>query len=431
MDTVFSLIKEEEKRQKGTIALIPSENYSSLGVMKAEGSILMAKYAEGYPQRRYYQGNKIIDEVENLATERAKKLFKVPYVNVQPYSGSPANAAVLMAVCKQGDVVSGLKLSAGGHLTHGHPDITFSGKYFKSVQFDVGADGKLDYGKIAALITKTRPKVIFAGTTAYPYRLDFKKFAEIADLVGAFLVADISHIAGLVAGGVHPSPVAHAHIVTTTTHKTLRGPRGAMIMVTKKGLKKDPELGDKIDKAVFPGLQGGPHENVIAAIAVCLGEASDPSFKKYARSIVENSKSLAQGLRKKGIKVFGTQNHLMVADLSEFGGGFQMAYALEKAGIIVNKNTVPHDQNPPFYPSGIRVGTPAVTTRGMGKKDMEKIADWIGRVYFLVKDKKLPAAVGKRSEFVKSFKKWADASGDLAAIKKEVERFTSDFPLFK
>lgn len=431
MDKTFLLIKKEEKRQKETIALIPSENYPSDDVMKAEGSILMAKYAEGYPGRRYYQGNKVIDEVENLAIKRAKKLFGVPHANVQPYSGSPANAAVLFAVVNVNDTVCGLKLSGGGHLTHGHPDITFSGKYFKSVQYDVERNGKLDYEEIASLVKETKPKVIFAGTTAYPFELDFKKFGEIADSVDAYLVADISHIVGLIVAGVHEDPKDYAHVITTTTHKTLRGPRGAMILVTQKGISKNKELPALIDKAVFPGLQGGPHEHTISAISLCLNEASSPSFKKYAKQIVENAKVLAESLRQKGIKVFGTENHLMVCDFSDFGGGAQMAYALEAAGIVVNKNTIPHDPNPPFYPSGIRLGTPAVTTRGMGKKDMEKITDWIFGVYEIIKEWELPQEKKERSEFMKKFKTWVDENSEIKKIREETSDFAKTFPLFK
>lgn len=431
MDEIFSLIKKEEKRQKESITLIPSENYPSQNVLNAEGSILMAKYAEGYPEHRYYQGNRLIDKVESLAIERAKELFDVPYANVQPYSGSPANAAVLFGLMELGDTVCGLKLSGGGHLTHGHPDITFSGKYFKPVQYDVEKDGHLDYGKITALVKKTKPRIIFAGTTAYPFELDFKKFGEIADLVDAYLVADISHIAGLVVGGVHQDPADYAHIITTTTHKTLRGPRGAMILVTDKGLQKNRELPSLIDNAVFPGLQGGPHEHTIAATAVCLNEASKKSFGVYAKGIVKNAKALAGSLQKKGIKIFGTQNHLMVCDFSSFAGGAQMAHALEIAGIIVNKNTIPHDSNPPFYPSGIRIGTPAVTTRGMGEGDMEKIADWIFRVYELVREWKLPEKKEERVGFIKKFRKWADKNSDLGVIKREVVGFAKTFPLYK
>ncbi len=363
--------------------MIPSENYTYSEVRRAVGSVLMHKYSEGYAHRRYYQGNEIIDKVEDLAVENAKKLFGVPYANVQPYSGSPANAAVYFALLRPGDKIMGLKLSGGGHLTHGHPKITFSGKYFQSVQYDVEPDGRIDYAKLERLAKTEKPQLIVAGTTAYPRILDWKKFAEIADGVGAILMADISHIAGLVAGGAHPSPVPYCHVVTTTTHKTLRGPRGAMILVTEKGLKLDEKMGERIDKAVFPGLQGGPHNNTTAGIAIALEKALGKQFKFYAKAIVSNAKTLAEELLKHGFKLAtgGTDNHLMVVDVRPFGiDGKTFAIALEKAGIIVNFNTVPHDPEPPFRPSGIRLGTPAITARGMGKTEMVKIAGWIAAV---------------------------------------------------
>lgn len=379
MDEVFELIKKEQERQKTTIQLIPSENFVSENVLKALGSCLTNKYAEGYPGKRYYQGNKIIDEIESLAIERGKRLLDVPYINVQPYSGSPANMAVLMALLEPGDVVCGLKLSAGGHLTHGHPRVTFSGKFFKSVQYDVEPDGRIDYEKLAKFVIENKPKLIFAGTTAYPFVLDFEKFRKIADRVGAWLVADISHVVGLVVGGVHPSPVPFAHIVTSTTHKSLRGPRGAFIAVTEEGLKKDLELSKKIDRAVFPGVQGGPHENTIAAMAVAFEEAGKPEFKMYTQQIIRNAFVLAEALHRNGFRVFGTENHLMIVDVG-LGRGGEVAEKLEEAGIVVNKNMIPHDEGSPMKPSGIRIGTPAETTRGMKEKDMEKIAEFIKRV---------------------------------------------------
>jgi glycine hydroxymethyltransferase len=379
MDKVFELIEKEEERQKSQIQLIPSENFVSDEVRRALGSCLTNKYAEGYAGRRYYQGNKIIDEIENLAIERGKKLLGVEHLNVQPYSGSPANSAVQMALLEAGDKICGLKLSAGGHLTHGHPKITFSGKYFDSVQYDVEEDGRIDYNKLQQLVLETKPKMIMAGTTAYPYILDWEKFGEIADKVGAWLVADISHIVGLIVAGVHPSPVNFVHVITSTTHKTLRGPRGAFIGVTRKGLDKDSELNKKIDRAVFPGLQGGPHENSIAAMAIAFEEAERPEFKKYGQQIVANAAVLAEALKKKGYKVFGTENHLMVMEIG-LGRGKETAEALEEAGIICNANTVPHDQAGPFKPSGIRLGTPAMTTRGLRENDFEKVAEWINRV---------------------------------------------------
>jgi len=394
-DKVFELIKEEEKRQRETLMMIPSENYASAAVRRAVGSVLMHKYSEGYPGKRYYQGNKIIDEVEELALARAKKLFDVPFANVQALSGAAANAAVYFALLEPGEKIMGMTLSSGGHLTHGHPKITFSGRYFSSVQYTVREDGWLDYEAVEDLAKKEKPKIIVCGYTAYPRIVDFRRFGEIAEKVGAWLLADISHIAGLVVGGVHPSPVSWADLVTTTTHKTLRGPRGALIMVTKKGLKKDPALGEKINKAVFPGLQGGPHDHQTAGIAVCLKEASTASFRKYAAQIVKNAKTLSEELKMLGFSLVsgGTDNHLMLIDLRNQGlNGKEAAEILEEAGIVVNKNTIPFDPNPPFYPSGIRLGTPALTTRGMKEREMKQIARFFARL--LVKREK-PAKVKK------------------------------------
>lgn len=382
---VFELITQEEKRQALTIPLIPSENFASENVKAALGSVLTNKYAEGYPGRRYYQGNKVMDEVENYAIELGCKLLGVPHVNVQSYSGSPANSAVLMALVEPGETICGLKLSAGGHLTHGHPKITFSGKYYNSVQYDVEEDGRIDYEKLAAFVLEHKPKLIWAGTTAYPYILDWEKFSKIAESVGAWLVADISHIVGLVTAGVHPSPVEWVDVITSTTHKTLRGPRGAIIGVTQKGLDRDPDLDKKIDRAVFPGLQGGPHMNTIAAMAVAFEEAMTPEFKEYAKQVVKNAKVLAESLKSKRLKVYGTENHLMVVDV-DMGRGPVVADALERAGIVCNRNTIPHDQSTPFKPSGIRLGTPAVTTMGAKEDDMEKIAEWMDRVIKNVTD---------------------------------------------
>lgn len=376
-DEIFKLIEEEKKYQENTIRLIPSENFASDEVMKVLGSVLTNKYAEGYPGKRYYQGNKIVDEFENLAIERGKKIFGVEHLNVQPYSGSPANSAVLMALLEPGDKTCGMKLSAGGHLTHGHPKVTFSGKFFNSVQYDVDEEGRIDYEKLRELVVAEKPKLIWAGTTAYPWILDWEKFGKIADEVGAWLVADISHIAGLVVGGVHPSPVPYVHIITSTTHKSLRGPRGAIIGVTKKGISFAegfgiPDLGKLIDRAVFPGLQGGPHINNIAAMAVSFAEADTPEFKKYSSQIVKNAKALAESLKKNGLKVFGTENHLMVVDCG-FERGKEVAVKLEEAGIIVNANTIPHDGAGPFKPSGIRIGAPAMTTKGYLEADFEAL----------------------------------------------------------
>jgi glycine hydroxymethyltransferase len=429
---VYRLIKEEEKRQKEVLEMIPSENYTSKDVMEALGTILVDKYSEGYPRKRYYQGNKIIDEVEIIAEERAKKLFKVPYVNVQPYSGSPANSAVHMALLTPlKDKIMGLSLAFGGHLTHGSP-VSFSGKYFKTVPYTLSKDGSLDYDAIEKLALKEKPKLIVCGFTAYPKIIDFKRFGQIADKSGAYLLADISHITGLIVAGAHPSPVPYAHVIMTTTHKTLRGPRGAMLMVTDKGLKKDPELSDKIDKAVFPGLQGGPHDNQTAGIAVALLEASTPAFKKYAHQIVKNSKKLAAELKKDGFNMVsgGSENHLILIDLSNKNvNGALAAYALEVAGIVVNKNAVPDDKMPPFYPSGIRLGTPCITTRGMKEKEMVKVADWINRAINEVKDYQLPNYKEERKVFWLDFKKKASRNKNLLKIAKEVKQLTSRFPL--
>ena len=377
---IKELVKLEEQRQRETLMLIPSENYASEAVKGAQGSVLNNKYSEGYSGKRYYQGNKYIDEIENIAIESAKKLFGVPHANVQPYSGSPANAAVLMGLLGAGDKIMGLKLSGGGHLTHGHPKVTFSGKFFESVQYDVDEDGLIDYDAVAKLVREEKPKLIIAGTTAYPRTLDWKKFAEIADGVGAYLLADISHIAGLVVGGVHPSPVPYAHVVMTTTHKTLRGPRGAILMVTQKGLDKDPDLAKKIDRAVFPGLQGGPHNATTAGIAIALREAGGKPFQKYAQQVVKNAKVLSEELIKLGFKLTtgGTDNHLIVIDLrGQKISGKDAAIALEEAGMVVNYNSVPHDTNPPANPAGIRLGTGAVTSRGMKEGEMRMIAKWM------------------------------------------------------
>lgn len=383
MSGIQDLIQKEEKRQEETITLIPSENYSSKEVREALASKLGNKYSEGYPGRRYYQGNAIIDEIETLAVERAKKLFGTPHANVQSYSGSPANAAVYFGLLEPGDTLMGMSLSAGGHLTHGHPKITFSGKYFNPVQYGVGEDGLINYDEVEKLAEENKPKLIIAGLTAYPRILDWERFAKIADSVGAILMADVSHIAGLVVAGVHPSPVPFVHVIMTTTHKTLRGPRGAIIMVTEKGLEKDPEMGRKIDRAVFPGLQGGPHNNQTAAIAISLAEASTDSFKEYGRKIVDNAKALSEELTKLGFNLVsgGTDNHLMLIDLRNKNIlGKDAAILLEEAGIITNYNTIPGDPNPPMNPSGLRIGTPAVTTRGMGEAEMKQIAIWINDV---------------------------------------------------
>lgn len=429
---VYKLIKDEEKRQTQVLEMIPSENYTSKEVLEALGTVLNNKYSEGYPKKRYYQGNAVADKVEILAEERAQKLFGVPYVNVQALSGSVMNLAVYFALLEplKGKIM-GLSLAFGGHLTHGQPQ-SASGKFFKGVLYTLGKDGKLDFKAIEKQALKEKPDIIVCGFTAYSSIIDFKKFGEIADKVGAYLLADISHIAGLVVTGVHPSPVAYAHIVTTTTHKTLRGPRGALIMVTEKGIKKDPDLPKKIDTAIIPGLQGGPHDNQTAAIAVSLLEASKPAFRTYAKQIVVNSKTLAKELLKYGFDLVGggSQNHLILIDLrNKKVNGAIAALALEVAGIVVNKNGVPFDTNPPFYPSGIRLGTPAITTRGLKEKDMIKVAKWINLAIQEVSDYQLPENKEQRKEAFKAFKKEVVKNKKLIAIATEVKKLTSKFPL--
>ena len=397
MNRIPELIKDEEKRQQDSLMMIPSENYASKAVREAVGSVLMNKYSEGYAGKRYYQGNIIIDEIENFAIGKAKELFGVEHVNVQPYSGSPANAEVLFALLNYGDKIMGLKLSSGGHLTHGHPNITFSGKYFTSVQFGTDDNGVIDYDDVEKLARTEKPKLLIVGTTAYPLILDWKRLGEIADSIGAWFVADISHIAGLILSDVYPSPVPFCHVVTTTTHKTLRGPRGAMIMVTKKGIEKDSEVAVKIDRAVFPGFQAGPHNNTTAGIAIALSEAERPSFKEYGKQILSNAKVLAAELKKGGLNIVtgGTECHLLVVDLTNQNlGGKEIAQALETAGIITNKNTVPGDKSP-FYPSGIRLGTPAITTRGMKEREMKMVAKWIIEVIKNPTDEKLQCRIAQ------------------------------------
>ena len=428
---IYVLIKEEEKRQREVLEMIPSENYTSRAVMEALGSVLTNKYSEGYPKRRYYQGNKIADEVETLAQERAKKLFGVPYVNVQALSGSPANAAVYFALLDYKDKIMGLSLSFGGHLTHGAP-LTFSSRFFTSVQYQLGKDGYLDYDAIEKQALAEKPKLIICGFTAYSRIIDFKRFGEIADKVGCYLMADIAHIAGLVVAGVHPSPVPYVHIVTTTTHKTLRGPRGALIMVTENGLKKNQDLPKKIDSAIIPGLQGGPHDNQTAAIAVCLKEAAGTSFKRYGAQIVKNTKALADGLIKYGFNLVsgGTDNHLILIDLrNKKVNGAVAAFALEVAGIVLNKNGVPFDTMPPFYPSGIRLGTPAITTRGMKEKEMKKVAEFINKAIGEVKGGKLPSVKEERIEFMKKFRGEVINNKRLLEIADEVKDLCQKFPV--
>jgi glycine hydroxymethyltransferase len=436
MDTVIQkLVKQESKRQHAKIGLIPSENHMSHDVLKVLSSDLNSKYSEGYPGRRYYEGNQVVDEIERLAQDRVKALFGVPYVNVQPYSGSPANSAIYFALMEPGETLMGLKLSSGGHLTHGHPDVTFSGRFFNSVQFGVDENARIDLVEMRKLAKKHKPKVIMVGTTAYPFTLDFAEFRKIADEVGAWLVADISHITGLVVAGEHPSPVHHVDVIMSTTHKTFRGPRGAMILVTDRGLIRDPDLGKKIDAAIIPGLQGGPHNATTAGIAIAALEASKPEFKLYAKQVRKNAKALAKALMAKKLTLVGggTDNHLMIIDLTPIspGLGTQVAYAMDVAGMYGNKNTVPKETMSPFYPSGVRIGTPLVTTRGMKEPEMKQIAGWIARVVEVAKGYPLPADKAERSAFLREFRKEMDKNKTLLAIQKEVKEMAESFPLFQ
>lgn len=428
---VYNLIKKEIKRQQEGIELVPSENIVSEAVLEALGSVLTNKYSEGYPGKRYYPGQVNIDQIENLARERAKKLFGVPHVNVQPYSGSPANLAVYVATCKPGDTVLGLSLLSGGHLTHGW-DSSATSIFYKAIQYSVKSDGYIDLKEVEKLAIKHKPKLIWVGATAYVREFPFEALGKIADKVGAYLAADIAHIAGLIIAGVHKSPVKYAHIITTTTHKTLRGPRGGMIMVTRKGLKKDSELDQKIDRAIFPNLQGGPHDHQVTATAVALGEDLKPEFKKYGRQVVKNAKVLANFLMKRGIKLVsnGTDNHLMLMDCGR-GRGVFFHKALDFCGITANKNTIPNDPSVPFYPSGIRLGTPAITTRGMKEKEMEKIADFIARISEILKKYELPDKKEDRKNYIKKFSQEINSNKELKKIHKEVIALCKRFPIYK
>lgn len=394
---IYNIIKKEAKRIREGVELIPSENVVSKAVLQAMGSVLTNKYSEGYPHKRYYGGNEIIDMAEDLAIERAKKLFGAEHVNVQPYSGSPANMAVFFALLNLKDTYMGLDLNAGGHLTHGSP-VNFSGKNYNCVAYSVDKETELlDYDKIKKQAQKAKPKLILSGLTAYPRKIDFKAFQEICDDVNAYHMSDIAHIAGLCATGVHENPVPIADVVTTTTHKTLRGPRGGMIMCKiedkfdKDGKKN---LAQKIDSAVFPGLQGGPHDHVNAAKAVAFGEDLKPEFKVYCKQIVKNAKALADDLMSHGLELVsgGTDNHLMVIKLVNkglTGKGKEVQNALDKAGITVNKNTIPYEPESPFHPSGIRLGTPAVTTRGFKESEMKVIGESIAKVIDNIDDNKV------------------------------------------
>ena len=374
--TIYDLIQAEELRQEHAIRLIPSENYVSKAVREATGSCLTNKYAEGYPGKRYYEGQQITDQIENIAIDRAKAVFGAEHVCVQPYSGSVANVGAYTAFLEPGDTIMGLSLPYGGHLTHGWK-VSVTGQFFKSVQYEVDPEaGRIDYDEVERLAVEHKPKLIVSGATAYSRIIDFERFGQIAKKVGAYHVSDIAHIAGLVAAGAHPSPIPHADAVTTTTHKSLRGPRGAMIMCKE-------EHAAKINKAVFPGMQGGPHMHTISAIAVALGEASTDAFKTYANQIVANAKRLAEKLISYGFKIVsdGTDNHLILIDLRNKGMlGKPLAKALDRAHIVTNYNTIPNDPAKPFNPSGLRIGTPSVTTRGMKEEQMDIIAEAMNRI---------------------------------------------------
>jgi glycine hydroxymethyltransferase len=401
---VALLLDAEFERQSETICLIPSENYVSRAVLEALGSVFTNKYSEGYAGKRYYEGQQVVDRLEPLAVERAKRLFGVAHANVQPYSGSPANLAIYLAFLQPGDTVMGMALPMGGHLTHGW-DVSITGKWFRSVQYGVRREtGRVDLNDVRELALRERPKLIFCGGTAIPRTIEFEGFAEIACEVNAILAADIAHVAGLIAGGAHPSPVGHAEVLSTTAHKTLRGPRGAMLMCSE-------EHASALDRAVFPGLQGGPHNHTTAAIAVALGEALQPEFADYALHVVANAKALATGLLERGFDLVsgGTDNHLILVDLTSKGvAGKPAAQALDRAHITTNYNTVPFDPRRPFDPSGIRLGTPAVTTRGMTESEMEPIARWI-------------------DEGVEAAKREDEATIDRIAA--EVSEFAAAFPV--
>ena len=404
---IFAAIQKEFDRQQNQIELIASENIVSKAVMEAQGSVLTNKYAEGYPGRRYYGGCEFIDEVENLAIERAKKLFNARFANVQPHSGSQANTAVYLALLSPGDVIMGMSLDAGGHLTHG-AKVSLSGKWLTAVQYGVRkSDGLIDYEQVEKLAREFKPRLIIAGGSAYPRQIDFARFRKIADEVGAYLMVDMAHFAGLVAGGVHPNPLEYADVVTTTTHKTLRGPRGGMI------LTNDEDLAKKINSAIFPGIQGGPLEHVIAGKAVCFKEDLTPQFKEYAAQVVKNAKVLGETLQKRGLNLVsgGTDTHLLLVDLRPKGlTGDVVARRLEDAHITCNKNAIPFDPMPPKVTSGIRVGTPAGTTRGFKEKEFAQVGNWIGDVIDAL-------AAGKADDVIER-------------VKNEVVALCQKFPIY-
>ncbi len=414
-EEIRDLIALETKRQTEGLEMIPSENHTSPEVLNALGSRLTDKYSEGYPGMRYYGGCEYVDKVENIARDRAKALFGVDHANVQPYSGSPANMAIYYALVDPGDTIMGMALYFGGHMTHGLK-VNFSGTYYHSVQYQTGKDGYLDYEAMAQMVETEKPKLIFVGATAYPRIFDWQKLREIADLNNAWLIADTSHITGLIIAGAHPSPVGIADVMMTTTHKSLRGPRGAIILCNgnpsnplKKAERTKENLPTLIDRAIIPGLQGGPHNHQTAAIAVALREAATPEFKEYGQQIVKNAKALAEHLNNKGYQLVtgGTDNHLLLIDLTNKKlKGADAERALSAAGITVNKNTVPFDPRPPFDPSGIRLGTPALTTRGLKEAEMEQVANWMDRAITASTDE-----------------------AKLAKVHEEIREFTKAFPL--
>jgi glycine hydroxymethyltransferase len=399
---VADIIRREEERQRLGLELIASENYTSAAVLEAMGSVLTNKYAEGYPGKRYYGGCQVVDDAERLAIARAKELFGAEHANVQPNSGAEANLATYFALIEPGDAAMGMNLQQGGHLTHGR-EVNFSGRLYRFVHYGVNRETEyIDYDEMARLAREAKPRIIVVGATAYPRVFDFARCREIADEVGAYLLADMAHIAGLVAAGLHPSPVPYAHVVTSTTHKTLRGPRSGFILTSE-------ELAQTIDKTVFPGTQGGPHMHIIAAKAVCFGEAMRPEFKHYAQQIIDNARTLAEELQRHGFRLVsgGTDNHLMLVDVGVKGiSGRDAERLLEKIAITVNRNTIPYDERPPLQGSGVRLGTPALTTRGMGPEEMRRIAGWIAQ------------AVESRED-----------EGALEGLRREVEEMASAFPV--
>lgn len=429
--TCFNLIQDEIARQESSLELIPSECIASLSVIEALGSPLTNKYSEWYAHKRYYGGNEVIDKVEELAISRAKQAFPgVAHVNVQAYSGSPANMAILNALCEKDDTILGLSLSQGGHLTHGHK-VSATSKFFNAIQYGLNSDGYIDLDEVEALAMEHKPKVIIVGFTAYSREFPFKEFSEIAKKSGSYLLADISHISGLVVSGAHESPAPYCDVIMTTTHKTLKGPRWAMIMVTEKWLQKDAELASKIDKSVFPGLQWGPHNHQTLAIAVALQEALSPEYKQMNHQIVKNARALAAALQSHGFEIptGGTDNHLILANVWKWRGGF-MQEALDTAGITLNKNTIPNDPCTPFNPSGIRLGTPIMTQRGMKETQMQQVADLMNRVSQIIKDFEYLEDKDQRVQQLKEFRTFISDNKELKIIREEVKNLCKNFPIY-